>query len=344
MVILWHHTRGLDSQLWAKNGVGSTPLVRSTKNHLYCAVQADSHNPQLIVANWKSWCHLCDKCTFFVDRVDLLEKAFFEKGIDLVKLSVVTPGQNEGEHMGWKARKIFESMEEAHGSGQLPGFRWYVMADSDTFLYVARLRAYLRRFNASDPHWLGRRFKLPNQGPDTGDPSVSGLFLSGGAGFVLSEAAFGAMQSTAVWDSPACKGDGASDTWAMNCLFAAGVVAEDTRDSQGRERFQPFTPPLMVGLGYGVMVQDWYRAYTFGIKLGLAGVSDHTLSYHYCDEAAMARLAEELRQDPNSIGVVDWKRKREEQEKNPSEVLLHSRITAEWRPQGSDSAWDGPGD
>ena len=40
---------------------------------------------------------------------------------------------------------------------QLPTFRWYMVADADTFVYVDRLRAYLSSFNSTRPHWLGRR-------------------------------------------------------------------------------------------------------------------------------------------------------------------------------------------
>lgn len=75
------------------------------------------------------------------------------------------------------------------------------------------------------------------------------------------------------------------------CLHLAGVDAFDTRDSQGRERFLPFTPGNH--LLYRIPKEpDWFAKYTAkvgGLKDGVAGVSSDAVSFHYIKGDLMKR-------------------------------------------------------
>ena len=212
------------------------------------------------------------------------------------------------------------------------------MADADTFVYVERLRRYLQGFDFGRPYWLGRRMRLSKAPPE-----AEWHFLSGGAGYAVSRAAMEKMLGTPeVWNSTNCNNDEASDTWMMRCLGAVGIWPSDTRDREKRERFHPFDPQTMAGLGYGtVEVQDWYRAYTFGMKLGLAGVSDNTLTYHYLTPQMMQTTASLLASDPESIGIPHVSEERQKQA--TAEPIQMPPISEAWRPEGTDETWLGPG-
>ena len=93
--------------------LGRARVLRAS-NFLYCAVQADSNNWELIMQNHKAWCRLCDKCTYFVSdhaAADRHFRALGAKGIHMVQLKVVGEGENEKDHMGWKQRKIMEFLD-----------------------------------------------------------------------------------------------------------------------------------------------------------------------------------------------------------------------------------------
>ena len=74
------------------------------------------------------------------------------------------------------------------------------------------------------------------------------------------------------------------------------------------------------------------------MKLGLDGVSDHTVTYHYCTPAEMERLAKALEADPESIGIQDAREKR----KAEGPPLSMGPISPTWRPPGTGQDWLGP--
>jgi len=88
--------------------------------------------------------------------------------------------------------------------------------------------------------------------------------MSGGAGYVLSREALDRFVLNAMHDRRTCHrgNDGIEDVEIGNCLSSVGVVAGDSRDEHGRERFHPFTPDLHLIHG-SVPRDNWYWEYNY---------------------------------------------------------------------------------
>ena len=104
--------------------------------------------------------------------------------------------------------------------------------------------------------YFGRRFK----------PYVRQGYMHGGAGYVLSREALDRLVQTAMNDTQQCLPEGAyyniEDVEIGRCLESVGVLAGDSRDEHGKERFHPFPPFLH--LIRGRLPSDlWYWDYNY---------------------------------------------------------------------------------
>lgn len=86
--------------------------------------------------------------------------------------------------------------------------------------------------------------------------------MSGGAGYVLSKESLKRFVEIGLPNKFKCKvpENGAEDAELGICLAKIGVVAVDERDSNGKERFFPFTPESHVNTNYD---NDWYSKYAY---------------------------------------------------------------------------------
>jgi len=139
-----------------------------------------------------------------------------------------------------------------------------------------------------------------------GNPSKT--FTSGGASYLLSQAAFEHMLQAPQWKTEECNKDAPSDVWAMHCLHAVGVPPEPALDKEGRNLFHPFVPNNMFSMGMkdGAFMMDWWLSYEFKPRAGLLGVSDKTLTYHYMHPDLFYETKKALDADPDSIGLEQW--------------------------------------
>lgn len=152
---------------------------------------------------------------------------------------------------------------------------WVAAADDDTYFLVDNVMRFLKTLDPSKPIALGRRFRIPGE---------NYLFLSGGAGYILSRAAF--LKAEPVL--PQCEalwGEGPSDTLAGHCWKLAGVEVADSRDDHGRERFHPFDYDLHHGMRY-LPESDWYYKYSTAVPAPFHEGSDccgaeESLTFHY---------------------------------------------------------------
>lgn len=130
---------------------------------------------------------------------------------------------------------------------------WFLKADDDTYVVVENLRLLLSKWDPKRPVYFGKRFK----------PYVKQGYMSGGAGYVLSKTAVEKFLM-ALNEGSTCRQDtgGSEDVEIGRCLEKAGVVAEDSRDELGRERFHPFIPEhhLIHGL---IPKHNWYWTYSY---------------------------------------------------------------------------------
>ena len=158
-------------------------------------------------------------------------------------------------------------------------FDWFLKADDDTFVIWENLMEYLgskevqAELEAGKGVYLGRRFAMAGKKLDN--------YTSGGAGYALDRVALGALVQNL--DTPACDPHGQhqfEDYWAGKCMRQGGVVPLDTRDAQGRQRFNPFQP--WNHYQYKEGTDDWFAKYSLEpLKYQLEAVSRKGVSFHY---------------------------------------------------------------
>ncbi|XP_046744738.1 glycoprotein-N-acetylgalactosamine 3-beta-galactosyltransferase 1-like isoform X2 [Diprion similis] len=150
---------------------------------------------------------------------------------------------------------------------------WFMKADDDTFVIVENLRYMLQSYSPEAPLYFGCRFK----------PFVKQGYMSGGAGYVLSQKGLRTLVEDGLTDKTKCRADngGAEDVEMGKCLENIGVRAMDTRDPHGRGRFFPFVPEHHL-IPNHVDKNFWYWKYIYyKANDGLNCCSDSAISFHY---------------------------------------------------------------
>eukprot|EP00470_Lotharella_oceanica_P013819 CAMPEP_0170199280 /NCGR_PEP_ID=MMETSP0040_2-20121228/69245_1 /TAXON_ID=641309 /ORGANISM="Lotharella oceanica, Strain CCMP622" /LENGTH=518 /DNA_ID=CAMNT_0010449383 /DNA_START=148 /DNA_END=1705 /DNA_ORIENTATION=- len=159
---------------------------------------------------------------------------------------------------------------------------WIVKVDTITFIMIEHLLSYLSTLDSHYQHFLGRRLRI--------DQNL--LFLSGGAGFVASGVA--AERYLEYW--PTCfeqriKADnwmrGARDVGVTYCATKAGIEANRTMDSHGRQRFHIYGPSKT----YQGSVDGWVKDYSVQIgepiQKGPNCCSPVSVTFHYVEGPEM---------------------------------------------------------
>merc|ERR550534_3191964 len=122
-------------------------------------------------------------------------------------------------------------------------------------MIIENLRYLLKDQNSSHPIYFGRKFK----------PHVRQGWMSGGAGYVLSKEALRRLVEDGIDDGEVCRpdngGDG-EDVELGRCLASLGVEAGDSRDSEGRQTFMPYTPGHHIIPG-AIQADSWYWSFQF---------------------------------------------------------------------------------
>jgi len=102
---------------------------------------------------------------------------------------------------------------------------WFYKADDDTYAVMENMRKLLQPYSPANPIYFGSPFKLANT-----------LYMSGGAGYVLSKKAVKLLVLGAA--KKCLPGDQGTEDYTMGkCLRILNVDAGDSRDLMGRHRF-----------------------------------------------------------------------------------------------------------
>ena len=147
---------------------------------------------------------------------------------DLPSLTVRLSGR---ETLWGKTKEMFLQTEQLAGQ-----YDWVLKADDDTFIFMENLKAMLSHFNSSSALIGGAMWRCRNN-PDCQhweDKSQSQqMFMSGGAGYVLSREAVRRFREG---QNQSCRPGnlGPEDVEMSRCLQRLGVSFIDTRDSEGR--------------------------------------------------------------------------------------------------------------
>ncbi|XP_074659701.1 glycoprotein-N-acetylgalactosamine 3-beta-galactosyltransferase 1-like [Tubulanus polymorphus] len=227
------------------------------KVRIVCWIMTSPSNIKSKAVHIKAtWAKRCNKYVFISSAVN--------NELPAVKLDV-----KEGRNELWGKTKAAFRYCYDH---LLQDGDWFLKADDDTYVIVENLRHMLRNYSSEQPIYFGRRFK----------PYVKQGYMSGGAGYVLSRKALTTFIEQGL-NKSICRRDngGAEDVEMGLCLEKVKVVAGDSRDPEGKERFHPFVPEHH--LIRGILPKNmWYWSYNyFPAKEGPDCCSDYAVTFHY---------------------------------------------------------------
>lgn len=167
------------------------------------------------VAN--TWGKRCNKIVFISTESD--------DNFEVINVNVT----EEHRYLWGKTKQGLQQIYELYGND----YDWFLKADDDTWIFVENLRHFLYAYSPSYPIYFGCKLK----------PYVNQGYMSGSA-YVMSREALRRFNEDALNDDSKCWNgtEGNEDVEVGKCLQNVGVLAGDSRDSQERWRFLPFTP------------------------------------------------------------------------------------------------------
>eukprot|EP00099_Drosophila_melanogaster_P000852 NP_001033979.1 uncharacterized protein Dmel_CG34056 [Drosophila melanogaster] len=223
------------------------------ETRVLCMVLTLPKNHQSRVRRVKgTWGRRCNKLIFISSQEDR-------------ELGVIDVGVPEDRNnLYLKMRKALEYVYRNHGED----YDWFLKADDDTFVIMENLRFLLYPYDPEAALYFGHRFRTTfPQG-----------YMSGGAGYVMSRDALRRLNLFAFNNSQFCPiNNNSEDRQIGFCLQNVGVVAGDSRDEEGRDRFLPLSLKFMLPT---FPTDNWLPKLTFYEPVNETG-STSGISFHY---------------------------------------------------------------
>lgn len=160
-------------------------------------------------------------------------KHFFVLKTDSVSYDIInTPFEEKRNNIVRKVQYALGYLYDNH----IDEFDWVLKADDDTYVIVENLRKLLESEHSTTPSYLGFHF----------DKFVSNGYMSGGAGYVISQRAlrrfveFGMQPGLCPIIPQVDDPENSEDIEIGRCLNVSGVSVINSLDEKGRETFHPY--------------------------------------------------------------------------------------------------------
>lgn len=211
-------------------------------------------------------------------------------------VNIVHEGPEEYNNIWQKVRSMWSYIYDNY----YEKYDWFHIGGDDMYLLVENMRLYLESEEiltaqnggiylpdgtekVQTPLYLGRRFAY------LGD--MNEIFNSGGSGYTLNKAALKTLVAHGLPKYFPHAHTFSEDTMVARVFRNFGVLAYDTKDENGSERYMPFMP----GHHYGYRIpadpsKDWYAKYSINIKEGAEHCSPRSVAFHYIKDRVMQRI------------------------------------------------------
>ncbi len=121
----------------------------------------------------KTWGRKCTHLVFFCGGTRTIKEIQLSKNTILLSVSTSQHYDNMWKTSMLAFQYIFQKYHDS--------FDWLIKCHDDTFVIMENLRSFLIKTNGSSPYFYGMEVRQPSTGEH---------FLSGGAGYVMSEPVF----------------------------------------------------------------------------------------------------------------------------------------------------------
>ena len=167
------------------------------------------------------------------------DEVLFSSNVDSTKFQTVTVGISSSSKKMVTLR-LFRTLRYIYFKYR-DEYDWFFVADDDTYVIVENLRHLLVDYDIANPHYLG--FPYPTQLKLHGRKV---RFAHGGSGYALNRRALEKLvidgipsdtEGVCVPWVTARRHDEHADYNVGLCLHKLGILAEDTKDLMGRQRF-----------------------------------------------------------------------------------------------------------
>lgn len=182
----------------------------------------------------------------------------------------ITADWEEGYHnIARKSLRAWQLMYGRFGNASGHEIDFVLKADTDTYILAENMKAYLGRFDADTPHYIGKQLMHAD-----GYPMVAGTAI------ILSRALLKLFVEAS--HEPKCTVEGwyadAEDVALALCLRELGVYPHNTRDQSGGERFMVLNPESMLSTA---TLPDWYMQMSLNEEKGQDCCSAEAVAFHY---------------------------------------------------------------
>ncbi|XP_075161519.1 glycoprotein-N-acetylgalactosamine 3-beta-galactosyltransferase 1-like [Haematobia irritans] len=184
--------------------------------------------------------------------------------------TVQIPVKEGGDHLWTKTRLTLKYIYDHY----LDDADWFLKAEDDTYVIMENLRMMLYQYSPNLPIYFGCKLRRHIE-PD---------YVVGGSGVVLSKTALIKFMTEAYNNSEICdiiQTD--QDRDLSKCLDNIGVIAGDSRDEKGLERFVPMQPFYVIP----TFKMEWYPIEIYHRpNENVSCCSPNAVSFHYFDPRA----------------------------------------------------------